>query len=194
MKFYFLFIVTSNVSLSIFWQVSCKETRPTASQLSRHGVQPGPFPFPSLSLSVSLSFLPAPQRGLSTEGVRLGWGTQRRGVAALVPHRADTSTTPQQPPPSLKLHPHHIHTHQHSIITICMLSPPPALRLLIMLITCPAKAASKMGVFSSRLAPNEASPGPEVYIHTLLNGQILPRCCLHSGPTRGCGTPHYLAP
>lgn len=39
-----------------------------------------------------------------------------------------------------------------------------------------------MGVFSSRLAPNEASPGLEVYIHTLLNGQILPRCCLHSCP------------
>lgn len=53
-----------------------------------------------------------------------------------------------------------------------------------MLITCPASAAPKMGVFSSRLAPNAASPGPEVYIHTLLNGQILPRCCLHSGPSR----------
>jgi len=70
-------------------------------------------------------------------------------------------------------------------------APPPTTALpyvwvpspLIMLITCPAPAAPKMGVFSSRLAPNAASPGPEVYIHTVLNGKILPRCCLHSDPS-----------
>lgn len=77
-------------------------------------------------------------------------------------------TPPISPPPLHKLQHYHMYG-----------SPSP----LIMLITCPAPAAPKMGVFSSRLAPNAASPGLEVYIHTLLNGQILPRCCLHSGPT-----------
>lgn len=60
-----------------------------------------------------------------------------------------------------------------------------------MLITCPAPAAPKMGVFSSRLAPNAASLEPEVYIHTGINGQILPRCCLHSDSSLPTTPPHH---
>lgn len=86
------------------------------------------------------------------------------------------------PPPTLAWGSTHIPPNHHSHPKLQYYhmygSPLP----LIMLITCPAPAAPKMGVFSSRLAPNAASPGLEVYIHTLLNGQILPRCCLHSAP------------
>ena len=104
-----------------------------------------------------------------------------RCVAGCRTPTPDTNVTP--PPPFLFNQPHTHTTNPqppNSSITICMapLAPDYANHL-----SSPSQAP-KMGVFSSRLAPNAASPGPEVYIHTLLNGQILPRCCLHSGPTQ----------
>lgn len=96
----------------------------------------------------------------------------RMPLSTLTP---DTNMTPQLPsPPSLELHPYHTPLKLQYYHMYWSFLP------LIMLITCPAPAVPKMGVFSSRLAPNSACPWLEVYIHTLLNGQILPRCCLHS--------------